>query len=353
MAQWWRPWAEDGPDARDPDRAVFRRATRDIALEIAGLSAVMVIGGALLLFVGLWIDALRHGGSRDPETGFLLIHLDPGDAAELALVVTVGVVALAGLATTALVRRAVHPLEESMRRQRAFVGDASHELRTPLAVMSARAQQLAIMVEGDDRLAPVAAELRADVTAMAGIVDDMLASVSDGGASGEAAPLRASVDQVIADLAVLAAERDVRLVGPAPDTASSRIEVALPAVQLRRALAAVVDNAIGHTPPGDDVEIRIRVEGRAAEVRVLDHGPGIAGIAPERVFERFAHGTPPASGDPTRSSHGIGLALAHDVVTRHGGSIDVERTGPEGTVFRLRLPVAAARSARPRGREER
>lgn len=75
-----------------------------------------------------------------------------------------------------------------------------------------------------------------------------------------------------------------------------------------------------------------------AVIQVIDDGPGIQGISPTRVFDRFAHGT--SSANDTRTTHGIGLALVHDVVSRYGGTVKVERTGSEGTTFQLRLPTA-------------
>ena len=338
---WWlmtrRRCTRTGPtgNSADPDREVFARAARDIAMEIAVLCAGMVIAGAAVLFGALWMEATRHN-RRDPRSGALLVRLDPDDVTGLVLVVTIGVLVVAGVGTLAFVRRAIRPLEESMRRQRTFVADASHELRTPLAVASARSQQLALMARGDDDLEVVARSLHSDIGVMTGIVNDMLASLGPEPTTPTDADLGAVLTRVVADMEVLARERAVGIGLDAGAAAGRR--VGLPESELRRALTAVVDNAVGFSPRGGTVRVLVEEVGSTSEVRVSDDGPGITGIAPARVFERFAHGTPPSADDPTRTSHGIGLALAHDLVTSRGGTITVESTGPAGTTILLRLP---------------
>ena len=336
MATWWE--RERGADA-DPDAEVSRRATRAIALEIAAMSAAMVISGAVLLLAVLWADAKRHG-RRDPVTGALLVHLDFSDATGLTAVGTIGVVALAGIGTLVLARRAIRPLEESMRRQRTFVSDASHELRTPLAVASARSQQLVIMARGDAKVARVAEELHEDIKVMTDIVNDMLASVTGAG-PGAAATLGPLLDQVVADMSLVASARGIRLEVTGGTGVSAPRPVALPEGELRRVLTSVIDNAIGYSPSDGVIGVNVRDTPGVVEVRVSDHGPGITGIEPARIFERFAHGAQPTTGDTTRTSHGIGLALVHDVLASRGGSIAIEHTGPDGTTFLLRLPHSA------------
>lgn len=323
----------------DPDRVVSRRAARRVGILVAALSAGMFLAGVLLLFTYLWFDAWESGEG----TGFddvLSVELDADDILGVALIVGMAMVVLAGAGAMLFARQAVRPLEESMRRQRTFIGDASHELRTPLAVLDARIQQLQIMASDDASLQPVIAELREDSRIMTDIVSDLLASASDPGSEFEPAGVGTVISQVEREMRVVADARGVGLRTSGAAVSGRGELVALPEVALHRSLAALVDNAIAHTDPGGSVTIDALAEGRWTTVLVIDDGRGITGIPPDRVFERFAHGTPPQTGGATRSSHGIGLALVHDVVTRHGGTIEVERTGPSGTVFRLRLPTA-------------
>lgn len=336
MVRWWASSRGRPASPRDPDREVSRRAVRDIAVESALLSAGMVIAGAMLLLVGLWVNARRQN-HREPHTGGLLVRLDPDDLTVFLVIVMIGVVVLAGLGTLLLARRAIRPLEESMRRQRTFVADASHELRTPLAVASARSQQLALMVRGDAGLEAVAGELHSDITIMADVVNDMLAAMMEERNLPAESDLSEVLEQVVADMDLIARKRGNRIDVSGVEHGGQ--VVGLSRSEVRRALTAVIDNAIGYSPSGGAVVVGVTGTERRREVRVTDHGPGITGIEPDRVFERFAHGAQPTSGGTTRSAHGIGLSLVHDLLARRGGSICVETTGPEGTTFLMRFPV--------------
>ena len=66
-------------------------------------------------------------------------------------------------------------------------------------------------------------------------------------------------------------------------------------------------------------------------IEVTDTGPGIPMRAQEHLFEAFAGSTEPGG-------TGLGLAIAHEIMRAHGGDIELDRTGEDGTTFRLSLP---------------
>jgi signal transduction histidine kinase len=112
--------------------------------------------------------------------------------------------------------------------------------------------------------------------------------------------------------------------------------VSLAAQPLERAIVALVDNAVQHSPAGGRVEVDCRVERGQAVLRVRDQGHGLDGVDPERVFDRFAHG----SESGRRRGFGLGLALASEIAGAAGGDLAVESSSPVGAVFALRLPLA-------------
>ncbi|MFJ3957496.1 sensor histidine kinase [Arthrobacter sp. NPDC090010] len=322
------------------DYQEYRRSVARIGYQVAAVCAALVlIGGLLAIAYVLWqTRPAKLNEPHKPED--VRIFLDPVDLSVAGIIVGLGAVVCAGLAAWLIARRAVRPLSDAFRMQRRFVADASHELRTPLAVMNARAQQLAAMLPADDPRRPVADALREDTRIMAGIVDDMLESSTAAGRATAAPPARASLAastrEVLSDLRLLAEARGVTVTGEPLDA-----EVALPGPSVRRCLLALVDNAIDHSPEGGTVTVEAERRGRMVCVSVADQGAGISGIETERVFDRFAHGSAPAAADGTsRTRHGIGLALVQEIAGRHGGSVRVARTGREGTVFELLLPLA-------------
>jgi signal transduction histidine kinase len=311
-------------DRSDPDRVAVRRSAVRIGWQVAAVSAglVVLIIGLVLVYV-LWQSSPREELERHPADA-TRIFVDSDELIGVLAAVGGGAVVLAGVATWVIARRAVVPLGEALRMQRTFVADASHELRTPLTVMSTRVQQLQRRLDPEDPNRTVVAEIREDTRALAAIVDDLLqaATMQDPGDSGGpgGTPVGAELERAAHDLQVLADERDVRIAVDRTDAV-----VTMPATPFRRCVVALVDNAVGHAPPGTTVDVTVTVRADVVDVRVRDHGRGITGIDPARVFDRFAHGSSAAGPDERRTSYGIGLSLVRDLALRHGGAAAAPR----------------------------
>lgn len=319
---------------RDPDRRAYRRSAVRIGLRVAFVSAALVFS-VIVLVVAYLVWQLTPAQQHEPHgPEDIHVYLDTVDL--LIAVIGVGVIAvlMAGAATWVIARRAVRPLAEAYQLQRTFVADASHELRTPLTVLSARVQELQSLLPPDTGPRVVADELRTDTKALVDVVDDLLATAAGRLDEHAVASLEDALHGAAADLQVLAQERDVQLF-VAPGTALVHVTP----TQLRRCLVALIDNAIGHSRTGGAVWVENERSGDDVVLRVRDEGTGITGIAPRRVFDRFAHGTAPVGTPRTRTSNGIGLALVRDVAVRAGGDVRVERTDRTGTVFALTLPI--------------
>lgn len=341
--------ATDLRNDRDPDRASVRRSALRIGWQVAATSAalVVVIIGLVIVYV-IWQSTPPEQVEAHPADA-TRIYVDRDDLLLALAAIGLLAVALAGAATWVIARRAVAPIGEAMRIQRTFVADASHELRTPLTVLHARVQQLERRMADDDPNRGVVHALRDDTHALVAIVDDLLAAATADPTADHpdaVTPVDPEVMAVAQDLRVLADARSIRI-----EHTPTGAVVAVPAVAFRRCVLALVDNAIAHSPDDTAVEITVVVERTDVRVLVRDHGAGIVGIAPSRVFDRFAHGRPaPAPADTHRTGYGIGLALVREVAARYGGAVTVSETGPSGTTFALTMPSASpARPGQRRG----
>jgi len=223
-------------------------------------------------------------------------------------------------------------LEDATERQHRFIADASHELRSPLTGMRA---QLEVDLEHPELADWEATErdVLADAIRMQRLVDDLLAiAVVD--ASTLDAAHREPVDL---DEIVLA---EARRLGSHPgltvDTRSvSGAQVDGNADQLLRVVRNLLDNAARHAR--SRVEVSLNESATAVTLRVVDDGPGIPAADRERVFERFARLDDARGRDG--GGAGLGLAIVHDVVVAHGGSVAVENV--PGAAFTVKLPVHA------------
>jgi signal transduction histidine kinase len=104
---------------------------------------------------------------------------------------------------------------------------------------------------------------------------------------------------------------------------------------------ALLDNAVRFAPRGSVISVDVALAKKTVAVTVRDRGPGIHGIDPARIFDRFAHsGIDVDGGTAARSNFGIGLSLVRDIAVRYGGSVVVVDSSDAGTAFRLTFPRA-------------
>ena len=235
-------------------------------------------------------------------------------------------------------RRAVRPLAHALDLQRQFVADASHELRTPLAVVSTRAQMIRrhLSPEVSEAHRLEVDQLVEDTHAMGEVVSDLLLSAQLGHSptAAESVDLTALAAEVVTSLTAYAAQESVVLVPLA--RSSDGVEVAGVRTSLRRAILALVDNAIAHSPPGGEVHVAVEVSGEHALLTVADHGHGVAAGDLERITRRFARSR---AGEGGRRV-GLGLALVTQIVQSHRGQLLVGDTAGGGATFTISLPVA-------------
>ena len=258
----------------------------------------------------------------------------------LALAELAGIIA--SFAAVALItRRSVRPLVQALALQRRFVADASHELRAPLTVVHTRAQVLAAKLHSGST---VSAERDADALvgetrALSGVVDDLLASATlttrrPDGARIDLADLS---ENLCTSMRPYAESNGIALTSTTDDRAT--LDVIGTETALRRALTALIDNAITHQHDGGMIDVVTRREGQQIFVSVVDDGAGMDDATLATLFYRFAR-DPRHAERGGRRSHGIGLALVREIVHAHGGEVSVVSAPGRGSTFTITLPAA-------------
>jgi signal transduction histidine kinase/CHASE3 domain sensor protein/ActR/RegA family two-component response regulator len=233
--------------------------------------------------------------------------------------------------------------EEANRLKDDFLATVSHELRTPLTAMLGWMKMLrsgrlpvekhAKALETVDRNAQAQAQLVEDLLDVSRIV------------SGK---LRLDTQPVELVDVIQAALESVRPAADAKDiqlhlelgTAGSRV-MGDPG-RLQQVVWNLVSNAVKFSPGGSRVRVLLERGDGAAEVTVVDEGPGIPADFLPHLFERFTQ----LEGGTTRRHGGLGLGLAivRHLVELHGGTVRAASDGPgRGATFTVRLPLAAPR----------
>jgi two-component system phosphate regulon sensor histidine kinase PhoR len=222
-----------------------------------------------------------------------------------------------------------------------FVANVSHELKTPVTAIQGFLETL---LEGGalhdaDAARNFLGKIARQTERLSSLIDDLLylARLEHEGREIPRRPVNLAgvVEDSLADLEPAARARGVTLSARLGDTPQ---HVMGDAGLLRRAVDNLVDNAIKYSPAGAGVEVQLSLQEGMLHLEVRDHGPGIPAQHLPRITERFYRV------DTARSralgGTGLGLAIVKHVALAHRGELQVESTVGQGSVFRLRLPVA-------------
>ncbi|HEY2942976.1 MAG TPA: HAMP domain-containing sensor histidine kinase [Vicinamibacteria bacterium] len=217
------------------------------------------------------------------------------------------------------------------RQRRHLMADIAHELRTPLSVIQGRLEGLldGVYPRDDARLNEVLEETRI----LARLVEDLrtLANAESGMLALQREPTDAAI--LIQDVvSSLSPEADRRRVSLRVDVPSDLPLLSIDPLRIREVLANLLSNALPHTPAGGVVSITARVVDQRLVVTVADTGSGIATEDLPRIFDRFYKGV------QSRGS-GLGLTIARNLVTAHGGEISAESRPGQGTTITFTLPL--------------
>ena len=223
-------------------------------------------------------------------------------------------------------------LDGAFRRERQFTADASHELRTPLAAMHAILSVMREQKRAPEEYEQALTDISEETDRLRGLVEDLL-HLARGDLRqptvSEEVDLSSLVKDVAESLRPLAVARDLTLTCDIPPGLIIRGD----SDNLIRLFVNVLDNAIKYTEQGS-VTLNARREPGGVAVSVVDTGPGIAPEHLPYIFDRFRRI------EASRSSRGagLGLAIALEIASAHGGTIDVTSLVGQGATFIVHLP---------------
>ena len=222
-------------------------------------------------------------------------------------------------------------LAESDAERRRLLADVSHELRTPLTVIQGNIEGML------DGLYPAdqahLERVLAETHQMERLIEDLRTlSLADAGAlvlHREPTDLGAMASEVVAAFAPQAEAAGVAL---GLEDVADVAELEVDPLRMRQVIANLVSNALRHTPAGGRVTVGVGRDASDWTLTVADDGEGMDADAAAHAFERFWR-----SADSTGA--GLGLAIVRDLVTVHGGSVDLHSAPGEGTRVVCRFPA--------------
>lgn len=245
------------------------------------------------------------------------------------------------LAGVTLVLSDVTDLRQLCELKGGLIATVSHELKTPLT--SVRLAIYALLSERVGPLTPKQVELlaaaRNDSNRLHRIIMNLLdmSHMESGRMTVEKRPvapehlvLRATDEFQTAFL-----DRGIRL---KLDLPADLPEVLADPVRIQPVFTNLFHNALRHTPPGGEIRVSVRWEGKEVRFVVEDTGSGIPKKYLPLVFEKFFR----IPGQERESETGLGLAIVKEILELHGGHVEVDSEEGKGTRFTFDLETAQA-----------
>jgi two-component system sensor histidine kinase KdpD len=225
--------------------------------------------------------------------------------------------------------------EESERLHHTLLDSVSHELKTPLAVIGAATEGLDTQLK--DAGLPLSEtfldEIKAANRRLERIVTNLLDMTRiDSGRL----PLNIELGEVheLLESAVSQVENEV---------SRERVRITLPEnlplVRLdfglmEQAVCNLLVNAVQHSPAGSPIDVSAQLDGGKLELRIRDHGVGLAPGEEKKIFGKFYRGS-----DARPGGTGLGLSIVQGIARAHQGQIEAGNDPGGGAAFTIRIPV--------------
>lgn len=222
-------------------------------------------------------------------------------------------------------------LDQSVSRQKRFMGDAAHELCAPLARMRTGLGILEMKLGECEQ--PHLASVEADVQELATLVEEILAFSKAGNRAPRREPIR--LEAFICGISAREAGQlslDVSI--------PAHLEVVTDPTLLGRAIGNLIRNAAVHAGPDARVLIQAQESADFVAVSVTDNGPGVPQDELARLFEPFYR--PDRSRSRDTGGSGLGLAIVRTAIESSGGEAFAAIPSGGGFSVTLRLPKTAS-----------
>ncbi len=273
----------------------------------------------------------------------LLINVDQEYALlatfeQLLVITSIIFIILSLTASYWLARKMIKPIMSSWEKQTEFVENASHELRTPLTVIQNKLELLLTTPQKKivDVFENIAVSL-SETNRLTKLTNDLLTLARADANVTQLEKNRFNLDAFIETIyqpyADIARTQDKQL----ELQLNSQQVITADQARLHQLMVILIDNALKYTEEGDTITLTTETMTESVYIHVKDTGIGIKEENRAQLFDRFYR----EDTARIRESGGVGLGLsiAHWIVTSHGGKIKALANQPTGTIFSIKLPI--------------
>ncbi|MEE6451825.1 ATP-binding protein [Gottfriedia acidiceleris] len=226
---------------------------------------------------------------------------------------------------------------EKMRKD--FIAHVSHELRTPISLLQGYSEAIVDGVaESKEEMQELSQIIYDESLRMGRLVNDLLdlARMENGFTelNREYVPLVQFVDRILRKFKGLAKDKNIKLFGEIDNI--PYLYIYIDEDRMEQVFTNLIDNAIRHTNENGRIIVSVNQNERSTTFNFIDSGAGISNEDLPFVFERFYKADKARTRG--RSGTGLGLSIVKNIVTAHGGSIQVYSEVGQGTTFKVKIP---------------
>ena len=213
--------------------------------------------------------------------------------------------------------RIVKPFLDGYEKQKQFITNAGHDIKTPITIIDADAELIEMELGGSEWLTDIRKQtarltsLTSDLIYLSRMEENEMAPHVD-------FPLSEIVEEVVNSFSAPAKMKDIKMnISITPALYYCGDENAI-----RKLLNVLLDNAVKYAPKGDSIEIVVKKQGRAVNIKISNTAQNVTDEMVEHMFDRFFRS------DRSRSSSGgfgIGLSVASAIVSSHKGKISAHK----------------------------
>lgn len=237
-----------------------------------------------------------------------------------------------------LSQRYMRPVLKAWQQQQDFVNSAAHELKTPLTIIQNKLELLltkpnAQIKDQYDGVIMALSEIRRLNSLSADMLTLAKAHSNMAVINREPIELATFINQVIEPYSEIAQLDDKQFTTNLAATGT----VMFDRQRIHQLLVILLDNALKYTEPGQAISLETSIKNKQLIIAVNDTGRGISAEGKKHVFDRFYRED--KSGSRATGGTGLGLSIAQWIVDIHKGKIVVEDFKPQGTTFRISLPI--------------
>jgi heavy metal sensor kinase len=232
-------------------------------------------------------------------------------------------------------------LESAFHRITQFTADASHELRTPVAVMRTSAEIALRKPRSEDEYRETLSQILRETDNVSRLIENLLALARADSGPANLEMGRVDLGAILADACekskLLADEKGVAL---SRNAASAPVWVDANATSVERLFLIVLDNAVKYTPPGGNIDVKLKTGEGFAMAEIRDSGIGIAAEDMPHIFDRFYRADRARTREP--GGTGLGLAIGQWIAQANGGEVHAESEIGKGSMFTVRMRLSVA-----------